>query len=207
MRTVKAICLNAHDWKESDKLLILLTAENGKTVSRIRAVKNPKSKLKAGAAPNCYAEYTLHEQNGTSIVTGVEVIEQYFGTWTDPVKNLCAACVTEALERVTAEGVSAEREFSIGLKALFGINYGEAVPYIYVLRFLTELLPETGVDAEDYIVPNHVKKVISAAANADEDELGCLDYSVSEIVSAVHWTGRLFRAAGVELKILDLVKV
>lgn len=206
MRTVKAICLNALDWKEADKLLILLTAENGKIVSRIRAVKNPKSKLKAGAAPNCYAEYTLHEQGGTSIVTGVEVIEQFFGTWTDPVKNLAAAVVTEALERVTAEGVAADSEFAIGLRALFGINYGEGIPYVYLLRFLTELLSETGIDKDEYILPRHIKSLINAVMNAGEDELGCLDYSPSEVVAAVQWTGRLFRVAGEELKTLELLK-
>lgn len=206
LKTVKAICLNATDYRESDKLLVLLCPEIGKLVSRIRSVKSPKSKLKAGASPNCYAEYTLQNGSGLYVVTGVEVIDQFFNTWVDPEKNLAAAAVTEALELFTTEGVEAEKEFMSGLKALFGINYGEAHPYIYLLRFMTGLLREIGTDPDTFVIPGHVGSLISAAEHADEEELACLDFSRAELVAAILWLERLFKREGGELKTLKLLK-
>lgn len=190
-KILKAICLNSIDYRDNDRLLVLLSAENGKTVARIRSVKSPKSKLKAAAAPNAYAEYTLNEKGGSYTVIGAEVIEQFFGTWTDPDKNLAAGVVTETLEKITANGVGAEYEFAAGLKALFGINYGEGTPYIHSLRFLLDMLPSVGVDTDELKLHSHTRALFAAVRNAEEGELECLEYEIREILYGLSEAGRI----------------
>lgn len=193
-KILRAVCLNSVDYRDNDRLLILLSAEQGKTVARIRSVKSPKSKLKAAAAPNCYAEYTLSEKGGYSTVTGAEVIEQFFGTWTSPDKNLAAGAVTEVLEKFTRENVPAENEFTAGLNALFKINYAEGTPYIHTLRFLIGFMPLIGLDLSDAELSRHARALFNAVLNADEDELDCLEYEVGDVVFGIAEAGRIISA-------------
>ena len=50
---VKGIVLRARDYKESDKILTLLTFEKGKISVKARGAKKAKSKLKAFCQPFC----------------------------------------------------------------------------------------------------------------------------------------------------------
>lgn len=193
-RILRAVCLNSLDYRDNDRLLILLSAEYGKTVARIRSVKSPKSKLKAAAAPNCYAEYTLGEKGGYYTVTGAEVIEQFFGTWTSPDKNLAAGAVTEVLEKFTRENVPAENEFAAGLRALFAINYAEGTPYIHTLKFLIGFMPLIGLDLNETELNRHAAALFGAVANADESELECLEYEVGDVIYGIAEAGRIVSA-------------
>lgn len=193
-RILKAVCLNSLDYRDNDRLLILLSAENGKTVARIRSVKSPKSKLKAAAAPYCYAEYSLSEKGGYSTVTGAEVIEQFFGAWTDAHKNLASGVVAEVLEKFTAENVPAENEFALGLRALFAVNYAEGTPYVHTLKFLLEFMTLIGVDIADAELSRRTAALFAAAAGADDGELDCLEYEVGEVVGGILEAGRIISA-------------
>ena len=182
-KILRAVCLNSVDYRDNDRLLILLSAEQGKTVARIRSVKSPKSKLKAA---------------------GAEVIEQFFGTWTSPDKNLAAGAVTEVLEKFTRENVPAENEFTAGLNALFKINYAEGTPYIHTLRFLIGFMPLIGLDLSDAELSRHARALFNAVSNADEDELDCLEYEVGDVVFGIAEAGRIISAfSGEKFKTLS----
>ena len=54
---VNALMLRAVDYNENDKILTLLTAENGKISAGIKGVKKAAAKLKFAAQPFCFAKY------------------------------------------------------------------------------------------------------------------------------------------------------
>ena len=59
---VNALMLRAADYNENDKILTLLTAENGKITAGAKGVKKAGARLKFAAQPFCFAEYILSKK-------------------------------------------------------------------------------------------------------------------------------------------------
>ncbi len=146
-----AICIRAVDYKDNDKLLTLITPENGKITAQIRSVKSPKSKLKIAASPFCFAEYSLAEKNGRYTVTGVQTKENFFNIWQDLDKYAAAEIAIESIDKTTMDKADSSNEFILLLQALYAINYGEVYPYAVSLWLLSNLLIGMGIDVMDYM--------------------------------------------------------
>ena len=65
--TVKGIVLKTKDYKDSDKLVTILTLEKGKILVKARGVKKTKSKLKAFCQSFCFADFELVSSSGIFI--------------------------------------------------------------------------------------------------------------------------------------------
>ncbi|MBR2070656.1 MAG: DNA repair protein RecO, partial [Clostridia bacterium] len=58
-KKVKGIVIKSKDVGEADKLITLLTAEEGKISVKLKSVKKAKAKLKFAAETFCFGEYEL----------------------------------------------------------------------------------------------------------------------------------------------------
>ena len=80
---VNALMLRAADYNENDKILTLLTAENGKITAGIKGVKKAGAKLKFAAQPFCFAEYILSKKGDKYTVINASETESFYDLRTD----------------------------------------------------------------------------------------------------------------------------
>ena len=80
---LSAVTLRAADYGENDKILTLLTAENGKITAGIKGVKKPNAKLKFAAQPFCFAEFVLVKKGDKLTVTNCSELESFYDLRTD----------------------------------------------------------------------------------------------------------------------------
>lgn len=128
-----AVCVNSSDYKDYDKLLTLITPDGVKRAV-MRGVKRSKAKLKAGAMPFSFCEYSVAEKSGNYTITGCTVIEDLFAVTSTPEKYVCGSVMLEAASKAF---VSECREGFIALlRRLRELIYSETSPYLIAARFL-----------------------------------------------------------------------
>lgn len=136
---VNALMLRAVDYGENDKILTLLTAENGKISAGIKGVKKPNAKLKFAAQPFCFAEYVLVRRGNKYTVINCSECESFYDLRSDICKFYAASSVLEAASALTFEGGECADIFYGSVKALTEMCGGdEREPLIKYLIFALE---------------------------------------------------------------------
>ena len=138
--TVKGIVLKTQDYKDSDKLLTILTLEKGKILVKARGIKKPKSKFKAFCQSFCFADFELVASNGGFILTGVNEIENFYNLTTDIDKFNYAFCVLELLDKICVENQQYVKVFIDALKCLQQMSYSELDCRMCFIKFLINVL-------------------------------------------------------------------
>lgn len=115
---VNALVLRAVDYGENDKILTLLTAENGKITAGIKGVKKAGAKLKFAAQPFCFAEYILTSRGNKYTVINASECESFYEIRCDILKYYAASAVIEAANSLTYEGAECAEIFTECIKAL-----------------------------------------------------------------------------------------
>lgn len=134
---VNAVMLRAADYGENDKILTLLTAENGKITAGIKGVKKPNAKLKFAAQPFCFAEYVLTAKGDKYTVINCSELESFYDLRTDINKFYAACAALEGAQAATYDGVECGEIFYALVKTLSTICTGdERQPLINFLNFL-----------------------------------------------------------------------
>ena len=90
MRT-KALVLRAVDYKESDKILTLLTQESGKLTASARGCRKKGSPVAAGVQLLAWSDLVLYEYRGRWTVKEAAVEREFLGLRRD-VERLALAC-------------------------------------------------------------------------------------------------------------------
>ena len=139
---VNALMLRAADYNENDKILTLLTAENGKITAGIKGVKKAGAKLKFAAQPFCFAEYILSKKGDKYTVINASETESFYDLSTDINKFYAASAAVEAASALTYEGDESSEIFYALIKTLSAMcSEAEAQPLI---GFLTLALRQSG---------------------------------------------------------------
>ena len=144
--SVKGIILKTKDYKESDKLLTLLTLEKGKILVNARGVKKPKSKLKAFCQSFCFADFELTKSSNGYILTGVNQIESFFDLTCNIDKFNYAFAVLEVADKICLENQIYVDIFIDTLKCLKQMNYTEINPQLLLAKFILNILKFEGVN-------------------------------------------------------------
>ena len=144
---VKGIVLNSKDYKESDKLLSILSLEKGKILVVAKGVKKAKSKFKAYAQPFCFANFELTgSKNGAYVLTGVNEIENFYSLTSNINKFEYAFCILEIAEKICKENVLYPRLFLEILKSLQALTDEEINEKTVLIKFILNLLNFEGVN-------------------------------------------------------------
>lgn len=141
-KIVNALMLRATDYNENDKILTLLTCENGKITAGIKGVKKSGAKLKFAAQPFCFAEYVLAERGGRYTVINATECESFYDLRTDINKFYAASAVSEAACALTYEGDECGEIFSSCVKAFTDICNGDET--LSLILFLDRALRLSG---------------------------------------------------------------
>ena len=148
---VNALMLRAIDYNENDKILTLLTAENGKISAGIKGVKKAAAKLKFAAQPFCFAEYVLSRRGERYTVINASECESFYELRTDINKFYAASAVCEAANALTFEGDDCREVFYECVKTLTAICEGEESSAL--IKFLLFALKTSGygINAENCV--------------------------------------------------------
>lgn len=137
--TTQGIVLRRSDWRESDRVLTLLTPDRGRVEATARGARRLKSPLLAATELCTLGEYVLYRGKGHEIVSGFTLIDAFYPLRLDAEKLSCAALMLRCCE-YAAQKEEGERHLFIllgrSLKRLCESGYGaDAVTAAFLLHF------------------------------------------------------------------------
>ena len=120
--TFDGLILRESAYGESDKLLTVLTADEGKVFMIAKGVRSLKSKNMALCRLFTYANFEYYEKNGKRWLAGGSVNDSFFGLGSDIESMALAAYVVDVAAEVTGEGVEAREMLRVTLNTLYAIE-------------------------------------------------------------------------------------
>jgi len=137
---VKGIVTSCNDFGDSDRMLSILTAEEGLIRASAKGVRRLKNKLAGGTQLFCYGEFILYPGRETYSVYNCDVIESFSEISLSPEKFTYGAHMLKIVNDIVQEGQHSEETLSLLLNSLFVLNKGEKKPLLTIRIFELRLL-------------------------------------------------------------------
>lgn len=138
--TTKALVLREVRYRESDKILTVLTETEGKLTVNARGALRRSSRIGAASQQMTYSEMTLFKNRGKWTLQEAETIEQFDGLRQDLAALALGSYVAELLEAVSDEDSPNPALLQLGLNALYALSHGlfpaEHSKAVFELRLL-----------------------------------------------------------------------
>ena len=189
----EGLILRQTDWKETDRILNVLTREHGKMTFRARGVRSRRSRLAGSCQLLCYSEFTVFENRGVYTVDEAVPIEMFTELRRDVELVSLAAYFAQAAEVVAQEDDPNPELLSLCLNAMYALGKLQKpqalVKAAFELRLAclagyTPMVDRCGVcGAEE---PELVLWTVSLGQIPDENEQL---FSTTQIYGAVRYTG------------------
>ncbi|MDD6643984.1 MAG: DNA repair protein RecO [Firmicutes bacterium] len=117
----EGIVLRETEYKDSDKLLTVLTREHGKLTLRARGVKSGRSRSKAACQLLTYSEFTVSEKQGKYTITEA-VVKEMFPELREDIELLyLASYFAQVTDAVAQEEDASPELLSLLLNALYAL--------------------------------------------------------------------------------------
>lgn len=120
--TTTGLILREVPYKESSRILTVLTAAEGKITVQARGAKRKGSKTAASTQLLAYSEMTLYNSAGRWTLTEARSIELFSGLRDDLEKISIGAYFAEVLEAVSDEDSPNPEMLSLGLNSLYALS-------------------------------------------------------------------------------------
>lgn len=120
--TTKALVLRGVDYKESDRILTLLTQEQGKLTASARGCRKKGSAIAAGCQLLAWAEVVLYDYQGRWSVKEAAVERLFQGVRNDIVRLSLGCYFAEAAELLAVEGEENTPLLSLTLNSLHALD-------------------------------------------------------------------------------------
>ena len=127
-KTITALCCKSIDYKENDKLVTLVSAENGKIVATCKSVKKINAKLKVASMPFNFGEYTIVGKEGKYIVTDCKQIESFSEISYDIKTYYAGFAILKSMLDFSLENTPCPRLVSVGVRALKALAIDKIYP-------------------------------------------------------------------------------
>ena len=122
----KGLVLREVSYKESDKILTVLTAQEGKLTVSARGCRKKGSAIAAASQLLVWSEFTLYEYQGRWAVKEAVTERQFDGVRSDLDKLALASYFAEVTEALSREGQAEPELLSLTLNSLHAL---EKLPY------------------------------------------------------------------------------
>ena len=120
--TTKALVLRGVDYKESDKILTLLTQDQGKLTAAARGCRKKGSAIAAGCQLLAWSEMVLYDYQGRWAVKEATTQRLFQGV-RDDIERLALGCYfSEAAELLAVEGEPSPELLSLTLNSLHALD-------------------------------------------------------------------------------------
>lgn len=120
--TTTGIVLREVNYKESDKILTVLTRDAGKLTLSARGCRKKSSATAAVSQLLCYSELTLYEYQGRWNIREGELLREFRTVRGDLDKLCLGSWFAELTEALTAEDVPAPEILSLLLNSLYALE-------------------------------------------------------------------------------------
>ena len=120
--TTRGLILREAKYKETDKILTILTETDGKLTAKARGVARTRSKLAAATQLLTFSDLTLFGNKGYWTVNEAATVEQFRALRADINTLALGSYIAELLEAVTNEGVAEPEMLQLGLNALYALS-------------------------------------------------------------------------------------
>lgn len=165
----RGLILREVRYKESDKILTILTEVEGKLTAKARGVARSKSKLSAPTQLLSFSELTLFENKGMWSINEASTIEQFRGLREDISLLALGSYIAELLESVSDEDYPNTQILQLGLNSLYALSYQFAPQMLVKAAFELRLMCLSGYQPElslcktcgktdlhqSYLIPTH----------------------------------------------------
>lgn len=139
-RTTQAIVLREVNYKESDRILTLLTRDAGKLTVTARGGRKKGGGVSAASQLLCWSEMTLSEYRGRWTLTEASTEMEFRGIREDLDKLALASYFAEVAETLTQEEIPAPEILALLLNCLYALDTLHRplplVKAVYELRML-----------------------------------------------------------------------
>ena len=127
-KTTKALVLREVKYKDADKILTILTQDEGKLTVKARGARRKGCKYAAAAQALSYSEMTLFGNRGRWTINEAETIEQFLPLREDIAALALASYFAETLEAVSDEDSPDPAVLQLGLNSLYALSRGLYAP-------------------------------------------------------------------------------
>lgn len=133
--TTNALVLREVDYKESDKILTLLTQEQGKLTASARGCRRKGSAIAAACQLLCWSEVVLYDYQGRWSVKEAAAQRQFRGVREDLDKLSLACYFAEVTELLAVEGEPCPELLSLILNCLHALDKLNKPPVLVKAAF------------------------------------------------------------------------
>ncbi len=145
---LKGLVLRAAEYKESSKMLTVLTDTLGKISISARGASRLKSRIAAASQPMAFSEMTVSESRDRYYLKEASTLELFAGLTAD-LKNYALGCyILELLDASCPETVEEPEVLALGLNALWLLSEGKKDPRIVKSAFELRLMTLLGYQPE-----------------------------------------------------------
>lgn len=120
--TTDGLVLREVLYRDSDKILTILTRERGKLSASCHGARSRQGSMRAGTQLLAYSDFTLYENRGRYSVNSAEPVEMFTELRKDILLLSLGSYFAEVLEYVAEGEVQATDLLSTGLNCLYGLS-------------------------------------------------------------------------------------
>lgn len=193
MLKTEGIVIKSIDYKEKDKLITVFTRK-GVMLALARGVRSPKSKLRQYCAELSLGEFSFTEKGDKKIVSGAELIDNFYPIWKDYAKMAAITYCFELTETCFGKEEDTDSEFVFFIKLLKEIAYGQSVPCTIALRYAVFCAESFGVDyAQIEGYNKRIYDVICAFSKCLPEDCGTMPYTEEDVKQALALLHNVFK--------------
>ena len=143
---IRGIVLRSVDTREADKILTVLTGEQGKLAVVAKGARSRRSRVTASTQFLAYSEMTLTERRGWQILAEANTIELFSGVREDLERLSLASYFAELTDAVTYEDLPAGEILPLLLNALYALGTLHYPPAVVKPAFEVKLMALSGFE-------------------------------------------------------------
>ncbi|MGE5631507.1 MAG: DNA repair protein RecO, partial [Caulobacteraceae bacterium] len=140
----QGIVLKHTNLGEADKILTILTRNNGKIKAIAKGCRKPKSSLLSSSEVFVFSEFVLYRGTNFYHITQANTRETFYNIRKDLLKLSYATYFVELAETVSDEDIPSERLFLLLAKALYYLSTGEIPAGLLNLGYQLKLMDISG---------------------------------------------------------------
>lgn len=144
------LVLREVEYKESSRILTVLTSTEGKITVSARGAKRRGSKTAAAAQLLAYADMTLFHERGRYVLAEARSIELFRGLRDDLELLSLGSYFAELLDTFCSENIQDLGMLSLGLNALFALSEAKRPPELVKAAFELRLMCLSGFEPQLY---------------------------------------------------------
>ena len=138
--TTRGLVLREVRYKESDKILTVLTQHEGKVTVRARGALRKGSRITAATQLLTYSDMTIFENRGRRTLNEASTVEEFLGLRADLGAFALGSYFAELLETVSAEEYPDPSVLQLGLNSLYALSRAlcppEQIKAVFELRLM-----------------------------------------------------------------------